>query len=72
MKDVYQLYKEYSNGEYENWYVGKDIRGDQIVTKIEYHEPHGEGDAHYCDVYMSNGGMRRVFRPDNIDFRGDE
>lgn len=63
-----QTYKEYANGEYENWYLNKDVGGGCTVTKIEYHPPAGEGDAHYCDVHMSNGKMRRVFRPDNIDF----
>ena len=67
-RTVYQTYKEYANGECETWYLNRDTGGGCIVTKIEYNEPRGEGDAHYCDVHMSNGKMRRVFRPDNIDF----
>ena len=66
--EVYQFYKEYQDGESENNYLNKDMGGGVIITKIEYHSPQGEGDAHYCDVIMSNGNVRRVFRPDNIDF----
>ena len=65
--EVYQFYKEYLYGKYEHNYVNKDLGGGVSITKIEYHSPNGEGDAHYCDVIMSDGTMRRVFRPDNID-----
>lgn len=67
-RTVYQVYKEYLDGEVENWWVGKEVGIDHTVTKIEYHQPAGEGDAHYCDVHIGNGTVRRVFRPDNIDF----
>lgn len=66
--EVYQFYKEYQDGESENNYLNKDMGGGVTITKIEYHSPQGEGDAHYCDVIMSDGKIRRVFRPDNIDF----
>lgn len=70
--EVYQFYKEYQDGESENNYLNKDMGGGSRITKIEYHSPQGEGDAHYCDVIMSSGNIRRVFRPDNIDFGTNE
>jgi hypothetical protein len=38
------------------------------VTKIDYHEPLGNGDVHYCDVHHSDGVVQRIFRPDFIEF----
>ena len=38
------------------------------VVDIQYHEPQGEGDQHYCDIYLSDGIMKRVFRPESISF----
>lgn len=64
---VKQFDKYYPNGDCENSYVGK-ITGGISIREITYHEPHGEGDAHYVDVYYTNGYQRRVFRPDTIDF----
>ena len=71
MEAIYQVYKEYRDGSFEDWYVGKkDAKGNAVV-KVEYHSPSGEGDAHYCDVHFDNGKRRRVFKPDNIDFGDD-
>lgn len=67
-RKILQIYKEYIDGEFDYWWLNKEVDEGITVTRIEYHEPRGEGDAHYCDVYMNNGKMRRVFRPDNIDF----
>jgi len=66
---VRQIYKEHhdSEGSYDLWFVGKDCNAGVVVSSIDYHEPSGEGDAHYCDVNFSNGSVRRVFRPDTID-----
>ena len=65
---IYQVYKEYNNGDVEDWFVGKtDLDGNEVM-EIGYHQPMGEGDAHYCDVSFSNGGILRVFKPDTIEF----
>lgn len=37
------------------------------IIKIEYHEPRGEGDAHYVDAYTDTK-MFRHFRPDTLIF----
>ena len=60
---VMMISKEYANKVME-YAVGK-----VGVERIEYHEPQGEGDSHYCD--MSSQGIRviRVFRPDFIRFK---
>ena len=62
---VILISKEYANDVVE-YAVGKFS-----VERIEYHEPQGEGDAHYCDVYFQGIRVMRVFRPDFIDFKGD-
>jgi len=61
IKEVYKEYpidesKELIKSHYED------------VEKIEYHEPMGEGDTHYCDVCYTNGRKYRIFRPDSILF----
>ena len=35
--------------------------------KIVYHEPQGEGDAHYCDIYKGEN-FTRLFSPSKIQF----
>jgi hypothetical protein len=40
----------------------------QLVESIEYHEPAGEGDQHYCDVHLDDGKIKRIFRPEAITF----
>jgi hypothetical protein len=65
---VRQIIKEYPIlRESEVVYVGM-IRGNSVVESITYHEPMGEGDAHYCDVFYSNGSCDRIFKPDSIEF----
>lgn len=64
---IRQFYKEYSDGEQEHVWVNKKMGGDVIVSAIKYHEPAGEGDAHYVTILYSDGSWRRVFRPDSID-----
>lgn len=46
--------------------VGKDG-----VDKIEYHEPKGEGDKHYCDVYREDV-VNRVFEPKEVIFKREK
>ena len=43
-------------------------KNNQTVTQILYHEPCGEGDAHYVDVEFDDGNKMRIFRPDAIEF----
>ena len=53
-----------------NWFAVSEVNGEEFsvacidsngVDKIEYHEPAGHGDQHYCDIYSGNGEKRRVF-----------
>ena len=68
---VRQFSKVYQDGEEETMWIGKNVGGDVTVIKIDYHQPAGEGDAHYVDTHFSNGQLRRVFRPDCIDFESE-
>lgn len=45
--------------------------GFHSVVRIDYHEPKGEGDQHYADVYLEDGRMLREFRPTTIEFGKD-
>lgn len=67
VKEVYKNHND-SQGSQDLWWVGKGRGGGVEVMRIEYHSPQGEGDAHYCDVIMSDGCERRIFRPDTVDF----
>ena len=65
-REVISITKVYDSTDGEcMWEVGKSC------TKIKYHEPRGDGDAHYCDISLMDGKMIRVFRPDDIVF-GEE
>ncbi len=46
--------------------------GHHRVMKIEYHEPRGGGDKHYCDVFMENGSVMREFNLNTIIFKKEE
>ena len=52
-----------TGSEYEIYKVG--VSG---VLSIEYHEPQGEGDKHYCDVYLQDGTVQREFNLNRITF----
>ena len=49
-----------------NWYASNENgeeftraeTGKHGVTRIKYHEPAGEGDRHYCDIYEESGYFR--------------
>lgn len=71
---VVNVRKEYDGGNEDFFNIAKrEIMGDGgIVTKIEYHSPGGDGDAHFCDVYFDNGKMKRLFRPDMVCFEEEE
>ena len=64
---VQRIYKEFPDGSFIEYHLGKMIGGGVVVDNIKYHEPQGEGDAHYCDVIFSDNTEQRVFRPDVID-----
>lgn len=71
---VWSVYKEYPNDtaslkKSKFYYLGKYVSSEVYVTNITYHEPRGEGDAHYCDVYFSDEDTLRLFRPDEITFQ---
>ena len=40
-------------------------------TKIEYHNPMGNGDRHYCDVYFKRSKVR-IFNISSVEFVGGE
>lgn len=61
---VKSLYKIDSVAE-DNW----NYKVGHNCESIEYHEPQGDGDAHYCDVKFSDGRNTRVFRPDEVEFQ---
>jgi len=59
-----------------NWYYSAE-NGEEFssycvdnkdVTSIDYHEPMGHGDKHYCDVYLEDGTMERVFNLNSVAF----
>jgi hypothetical protein len=66
---VKSVYKEYAtSNESDHHFIGQLKNTDREVMLIEYHEPSGEGDAHYCDVGFKSGTVKRIFRPDTIEF----
>ena len=66
---VKAVYKEYvTSNESDYHYIGQYMDMDREVIFIEYHEPSGEGDAHYCDVGFKGGTVKRIFRPDTVEF----
>ena len=60
---IFNWFYSHENGEeYKEYIVGKE------VVSIEYHEPLGSGDAHYCDVLLEDGTIDRVFNINSIIF----
>ena len=69
MAKVRQVYKEYPvDNNYDLYFIGKVNKEYGSCVALKYHEPSGEGDAHYVDVEFSDGSSMRIFRPDTIDF----
>ena len=64
---VASVFKQGPNHENWDYYIGKKYGG-EVIEKIEYHQPQGEGDAHYCDIIYTSGNVDRIFRPDSIEF----
>lgn len=69
--EVFSVFKIMPNEEQIDIKVSKapDYSG---CKRIEYHQPGGEGDAHYCDVEHWYGGVTRIFRPDIIEFEDSQ
>jgi hypothetical protein len=67
MKKVLSAYKLWPNEKFEEFEPGM-VKGEYTIIGIEYHEPAGEGDAHYIDVKMDDGAVRRIFKPDEVIF----
>ena len=48
-----------------------EVNNEKMSNKIKsmkYHQPRGEGDAHYVDCYYEDGCVLRIFRPDTVMF----
>lgn len=41
------------------------------ADKIVYHEPRGEGDRHYADIYKPDGTVIRTFNLSSVTFMKD-
>ena len=67
MIKLQEVFKEYRNEEQDYYFIGKDTLSGKVV-EILYHEPSGEGDAHYVDVITDSDTKFRIFRPDSITF----
>ncbi|MBQ6578980.1 MAG: hypothetical protein IJL91_14740 [Bacteroidales bacterium] len=50
---------------------GTIVAGSEDASKIIYHEPRGEGDRHYVDVY-EDGSVRRIFDIKELYWEEDE
>ena len=53
---------ETSSPSWETYAIG------ELIERIVYHPPQGEGDAHYCDAYFVDGHVERLFRPRSVRF----
>ena len=42
------------------------------ITSIEYHEPLGDGDRHYVDIYYSDGPIVSRFNIDSVCWKSTE
>lgn len=38
----------------------------ETIEKIIYHTPCGPGDAHFVDVFYTDGEVHRIFEPDCV------
>ena len=75
MPDPYDYDIEVLSFTIDRWSTGtnspswENIEVGFSIKRITYHEPRGEGDAHYCDVFFIQGHMERFFRPRSVVFR---
>lgn len=52
--------------------VGQIIFDSIFITSIEYHEPLGDGDRHYADIYYSDDTIVRHFNIDSVYWKSTE
>ena len=50
---------------------GTIVAGGEDVSEIKYHEPRGDGDRHYVDIY-EHGIVRRVFAIKELYWKAGE
>lgn len=63
----YNWFTSNENGEeFTNRNVGSEYYGRLTVSKIEEHNPMGEGDRWFYDIYYSDGSVERVFNPNQV------
>lgn len=71
MREVYKIVsvtKYYGEGNEDYWTTDtKKASNTYLCDKINYHEPRGEGDSHYCDIYKGEN-FTRLFSPSKIEF----
>ena len=65
LSKVIGVQKEFSQGRFDCIDASINCVG---VSHMTYHAAAGEGDAHYVDVYCTNGTVERIFRPDWVRF----
>ena len=70
MKKIVSAYKEWTQDDPEEFEPGM-VKGEYTIMGIKYHEAKGAGDAHYIDIIMDDGSVRRIFNPDEVIFGGD-
>lgn len=69
----YNWFATPENGEeFSSWFIGMNYRNDISVIKIKEHQPAGEGDKWYYDVFLSDGTMERIFNPNVVVFDNEE
>jgi len=68
---VTSVYKELNvDNKVQHFMVGhciSDYLKQVICTKIDLHEPMGEGDRCYCDCYFSDNRIIRLYNPDMLE-----
>lgn len=69
VKGVTMVYGCTSEALEEEYYI-VDSKSPYGCDKIEYHQPMGEGDRHYVDVYRGKT-VYRLFNPTKIEFEVD-
>lgn len=71
MQTVIKVTKIYANGEELFFNSEYEKENKYSCQFMRYHEPQGEGDAHYVDVFHWDGKVTRVFRPDEVVFKSE-
>ena len=69
LSKVIGVQKEFLQGRFDCIDISIDS---VLVSHMTYHAAAGEGDAHYVDVYLSDGTVERIFRPDAVRFNDND